>query len=44
MAEAARLLLVHKIGALPVVKEGELVGVITTTDILRTFTILAQEN
>ena len=44
MAEAARLLLAHKIGALPVVKAGELVGVITTTDILRTFTILAREN
>ncbi len=44
MAEAARMLFVHKIGALPVVKDGALIGVITTTDILRTFTILAQEN
>ena len=44
MAEAARMLLVHRIGALPVVKDGVLVGVITTTDILRTFTILAQSN
>ncbi len=43
MAEAARLLLVHKIGALPVVKESELVGIITTSDILRTFVILAQD-
>ncbi len=43
MAEAARLLLVHKIGALPVVKQSELVGIITTSDILRTFVILAQD-
>lgn len=43
MAEAARLLMIHKIGALPVVKESELLGIITTSDILRTFVILAQD-
>jgi len=35
--EAARLMLAHKIGGLPVVKDGTLVGIITETDILRAF-------
>ncbi len=35
--EAARLLLTHRIGGLPVVREGELVGIITETDILEAF-------
>jgi acetoin utilization protein AcuB len=34
LREAARLLCDRKIGALPVVEEGKLMGVITTTDIL----------
>lgn len=35
--EAARVLLRHKIGGLPVVDKGKLVGIITTTDILKAF-------
>jgi CBS domain-containing protein len=35
--EAARLLLDHRIGALPVVDRGQLVGIITETDLLRAF-------
>ena len=35
--EAARLLLKHRIGGLPVVRDGELVGIITETDILAAF-------
>jgi acetoin utilization protein AcuB len=35
--EAARLLLDHKIGALPVVDEGRRVGIVTETDLLRAF-------
>ena len=34
---AAQLIYNHKIGGLPVVTEGKLVGIITATDILRTF-------
>lgn len=34
---AARLMLEHKIGALPVVADGALVGIITETDLLRAF-------
>jgi acetoin utilization protein AcuB len=34
---AAQLIYRHKIGGLPVVKNGYLVGIITATDILRTF-------
>ncbi|MBZ4688152.1 MAG: acetoin utilization protein AcuB [Clostridia bacterium] len=34
--EAARLLYEHKIGCLPVVRDNELVGIVTETDILRT--------
>ena len=37
LREAARFLFELKIGALPVVKDGRLVGVITTQDILRAF-------
>lgn len=37
MTDAARLLLEHKIGALPVVDRGALVGILTETDILRAF-------
>jgi len=35
--EAARLMLYHKIGALPVVDGGTVLGVITETDLLRAF-------
>jgi acetoin utilization protein AcuB len=35
--EAARLMLQHKIGGLPVLEEGRLVGIITETDILSAF-------
>jgi acetoin utilization protein AcuB len=35
--EAARLMLTHKIGGLPVLNERTLVGIITETDILRAF-------
>src|SRR5512139_2160596 len=34
IAEAARLMRTHKIGGLPVVAEGQLVGIITETDLL----------
>ncbi|MDY7040498.1 MAG: CBS domain-containing protein [Chloroflexota bacterium] len=39
LAEAARLMLTHKIAGLPVLEEGQLVGILTDTDILR---LLAQ--
>jgi CBS domain-containing protein len=35
--DAARLMMDHKIGALPVVDGGRLIGIITETDILRAF-------
>ena len=35
--EAAKLLLTHRIGGLPVLKGGELVGIITETDLLKAF-------
>jgi acetoin utilization protein AcuB len=35
--EAARLMLDYKIGALPVLDDGRLVGIITETDIVRAF-------
>jgi acetoin utilization protein AcuB len=35
--EAARLLISHRIGALPVVDAGRLVGIVTETDLLRAF-------
>jgi len=37
LEEAAQLLLKHKIGGLPVVEQGRLVGIITTSDILKAF-------
>jgi CBS domain-containing protein len=36
IAEAARLLVEHKIGGLPIVVGGRLVGIITTSDLLET--------
>lgn len=35
--DAARLMISHKIGGLPVVQDGKLVGIITTTDVLKAF-------
>ncbi|MBN1137566.1 MAG: CBS domain-containing protein, partial [Anaerolineae bacterium] len=35
--EAAQLMLEHKIGCLPVVRKGKLVGIITETDLFRVF-------
>ena len=35
IAEAARMMLQYKIGALPVIENGELVGIITETDFCR---------
>lgn len=35
--DAAHLMLEHKIGCLPVLREGQLVGIITESDIFRTF-------
>ena len=43
IAEAARLMLQYKIGALPVIENGELVGIITETDFCRLL-ILQPEN
>ena len=36
VSEAARLLVQHKIGGLPIVKDDQLVGIITTSDLLET--------
>ena len=35
--DAARLMLKHKIGGLPIVADGKLVGIVTTSDLLRAF-------
>jgi len=35
--EAARLMLVHKVGGLPVIDNGKLVGIVTTIDMIRAF-------
>ena len=36
-ADAARLMMEHKIGALPVMDGGILIGIVTETDMLRAF-------
>ncbi len=40
LKDAAQLMLEHKVGGLPVVEQGKLVGVITESDIFRRFTEL----
>jgi len=35
--DCATTLLAHKVGALPVVQDGSLIGIVTTTDLLRAF-------
>lgn len=42
-ADAAAIMAKRKIGCLPVVKKGKLVGMITSTDILRAYVKLAHE-
>ena len=42
-SDAARLMLDHKIGALPVVDGGALIGIVTETDLLRAFVASAGE-
>ncbi|HTP09156.1 MAG TPA: CBS and ACT domain-containing protein [Anaerolineae bacterium] len=37
LEEAARLMVTHKIGSLPVAEEGRLIGIITETDIFKQF-------
>ena len=37
LEEAARIMVDHKVGSLPVLKENKLVGIITETDIFKTF-------
>lgn len=37
LEEAARVMLEHRIGALPVVEQGRLLGILTETDLLRAF-------
>jgi acetoin utilization protein AcuB len=39
--DAAQLMLDHRIGALPVVEAGRLVGIVTETDLLRAFVRMA---
>ncbi len=38
--EAAQLMIDHKIGALPVIEEGRLLGIVTETDMLRALILL----
>jgi len=38
--DAARLMLQHKIGGLPIVADGTLVGIVTTSDLLRAFLVV----
>jgi len=42
IAEAARLMLDHKIGALPVVDEGRLIGIVTESDSVRAMAGMAR--
>lgn len=40
--DAARLMLDHKIGGLPVIENGKLVGIVTTTDVMKAFLRVVQ--
>jgi acetoin utilization protein AcuB len=40
--DAARLMLKHKIGGLPIVDDGKLVGIVTTSDLLKAFLVVVQ--
>lgn len=42
VAEAAGIMAEHKIGALPVVQDHKLVGIVSTTDLLRVFSKIEQ--
>lgn len=44
VAEAVRLMLEHRIGALPVTEESRVVGIITETDLLRAFDKILAES
>ncbi len=37
LEEAARMMVEHRIGCLPVIEEGSLIGILTDTDVFRTF-------
>ena len=41
--DAAQVMLEHKIGALPVVDRGRLIGILTETDLLRAFVKIADD-
>lgn len=43
LVEAAKMMLHHKVGGLPVMENGVLVGIITETDIFRAYVHLAEE-
>ncbi len=43
ITEAVRRMLAHKIGALPVVAEGQLVGIVTRTNLLQAFLLSQAE-
>ena len=42
--DAAQLMLKHKIGGLPVVADGKLVGIVTTSDLLKAFLVVVKAN
>lgn len=44
VVEAVRLMLEHRIGALPVTEDGRVIGIITETDLLRAFDRVLAEN
>jgi CBS domain-containing protein len=40
--EAARLMLDHRVGGLPVVEAGQLVGIVTSDDLLRALLVVVE--
>ena len=40
--DGARLMLKHKIGGLPIVADGKLIGIVTTSDLLKAFLIVVK--